>query len=53
MKIAQLRRVLETVADIHESGNRRDQAELLRKLSAALKMADKEQVTKTVEKLSA
>ena len=51
MKIAQFRRVLDTVAAMHEKADRPRDADVLRKLAAALKTADKEQVSKVVDKL--
>ena len=52
MKIAQLRRVLDTVAKIQYKAGRSTEAEALSKLALALKAADKEQVAKAVEKLT-
>ena len=51
MKVAQLRKVLESAANQHDTVGRQDLANALRKLADAFKSADKLQVDKLVEAL--
>lgn len=51
MRVEQLRRVLDVVAQIQRNSGRLEEAQALVKLSSVLRVADKEQVAKTVEKL--
>ena len=52
MKVAQLRGVLNAVAEMHEKAGRSDEVAALRKLALALSPADKQSVIKMVEKLA-
>jgi hypothetical protein len=51
MKVAQLRRTLEAMAKVYQSGGKLEDAEVLRKLASALSPADKDQVSKALQKL--
>jgi energy-converting hydrogenase A subunit M len=51
MKIAQLRQTLEAMAKVYQSGGKLEDAEVLRKLCRALSPADKDQVSKALERL--
>lgn len=52
MKISQMRKVLDEFAALFERSGRVLDAEALRRLSAVLEPANKETVSKTVEKLN-
>lgn len=52
MKISQIRKLVDAAADQHDGLGRKDLGEGLRKLSAALKSADKQTVESVVRRLS-
>ena len=51
MKIAQLRHTLEAMAKVYQGSGKSEDAEALRKLARALSPADKDQVSKALERL--
>lgn len=53
MTVARLRQTLEAMANIYQRSGRGQDAEALRKLAHALRCADKEQVSKAIDKLTA
>lgn len=51
MRVAQLRKLLAKMADLHQKGGRMADADALRKLAAALKAADKQTVAQALQQL--